>query len=104
MYAIISDRGRQYRAEVGARLVLDRAASLEPGASIETPVLFLCDADKGETTIGTPFVEGRKAVLRVIGHTRGGKGIAGTYKRRKDTRRRVGFRADQTTVEVVEIS
>ena len=102
MYAIISDRGRQYRAEVGARLVLDRAASLEPGASIETPVLFLCD--NGEATVGQPFIEGRKAVLRVLGHTRGGKGIAGTYKRRKDNRRRVGFRADQTTVEVVEIS
>ncbi|MFW5698423.1 MAG: 50S ribosomal protein L21 [Planctomycetota bacterium] len=100
MYAIIEDRGRQYRVAPGQRLVLDRAAA-EPGSTIEAPVLFVCDGDSVE--VGAPRLDGRKAVLKVLRHQRGPKVIAGTFRRRKDSRRRVGGRHEQTAVEVVEI-
>lgn len=100
MYAVIEDRGRQYKAEPGARLTLDRLDQ-EVGASLETSVLLI--ADGAQVEVGAPRLEGKKAVLKVLSHTRGKKGIAGTFKRRKDSRRRVGFRHEHTVVEVVSV-
>jgi len=97
MYAIIEDRGRQYRAEPGARLVLDRSPA-EIGAEVEVPVLLSADGDAVE--VGSPYLE-RAAKLRVLRHFRGEKGIVGTFKRRKDSRRRMGYRHEHTEVEVV---
>ncbi len=103
MYAVISDRNRQYRASPGDKLTFDRNEELQPGATIELPVLLL--ADNGSVKVGAPFVAGAKAVVKVIEHSLGEKITVGKYKRRKHmTNRRKGFRASYTTVEVVSIS
>ena len=101
MYAVISDRGRQYKAAAGDRLTIDRSEA-EVGASVDLPVLLVA-SDAG-VKVGAPFVAGAKAVIKVLSHVRGKKGIVGKYKRRKHQRRRHGFRAEQTVVEVVSIS
>ena len=100
MYAVIEDRGSQYRAAPGDKLTLDRLAA-EQGATVEVPVLLI--ADGANVTVGQPTIDGKKAVLKVLRHDKGPKVIAGTFKRRKDQRRRVGSRAAQTVVEVVSI-
>lgn len=100
MYAVIQDRGRQYRAGPGDELVLDRAGAAV-GETLELPVLLVAD-DQG-ARVGAPLVEGVHAVCKVVGHRRGRKGVAGVYKRRKDQRRRRGFRHDHTVVQVVSI-
>ncbi|MDA3961865.1 MAG: 50S ribosomal protein L21 [Planctomycetota bacterium] len=100
MYAVIDDRGRQYQAAPGDRITLDRLDS-EVGATVEAGVLLI--ADGAQVEVGAPHVAGKKAVLKVLSHTRGKKGIAGTFKRRKDSRRRIGFRHDHTVVEVVSV-
>ena len=103
MYAVISDRNRQYRASPGDKLVFDRNEAVEPGTTIELPVLLL--ADNGSVKVGAPFVAGAKAVVKVVQHTLGDKIYIGKYKRRKHmTNRRKGFRASQTIVEVVSIT
>ena len=103
MYAVISDRNRQYRAAAGDRLVLDRAEEHAVGATFEVPVLLI--ADGAAVTIGAPFVPGAKAVCKVLEHDKGDKITIGKYKRRKHmTNRRKGFRHSQTIVEVVSIS
>jgi large subunit ribosomal protein L21 len=66
------------------------------------PVLLI--ADDAGVKVGSPFVAGAKAVLKVVEHTRGDKIVIGKYKRRKHNLKRRGFRADQTVVEVVSIS
>jgi large subunit ribosomal protein L21 len=101
MYAVIQDRGHQYRATAGARLTIDRSQA-EVGATVEMPVLLI--ANGAELKVGAPYVAGAKAVLKVVEHTRGDKIIIGKYKRRKHSLRRRGFRADQTIVEVVSIT
>lgn len=102
MYAVISDRNRQYRATPGARLELD-LCSAEPGAVLELPVLLL--ADGAAVKIGAPFVAGATAKVKVLSHELGAKIIIGKYKHRKHmTNRRRGFRAEHTLVEVVSIS
>jgi large subunit ribosomal protein L21 len=101
MYAVIQDRGHQYHAKAGDKLTIDRHDA-EVGASIEMPLLLV--ADNGAVKVGAPFVAGGKAVLKVVEHTRGEKGIYGMFKRRKHSHKRRGFRADQTVVEVVAIN
>lgn len=102
MYAVIQDRNRQYRAQTGDKLTLDRA-EVEIGATIELPVLLLADA--GSVKVGAPFVAGAKATVKVLEHSLGDKIVVGKYKRRKHmTNRRKGYRHSQTVVEVVGIS
>lgn len=100
MYAIVKDRGHQYKVVAGERIEVDRLG-LEAGETLELPVLFFADGDAVE--VGTPFTA-KKAVCKVVGHSRGKKGIAGFFRRRKDSRRRVGFRHDHSTLEVVSIA
>jgi large subunit ribosomal protein L21 len=102
MYAVIQDRNRQYRAEPGAKLTLDRSEH-DVGATFEVPVLLV--ADGASVKVGAPFVAGAKAVCKVLEHVRGEKLTIGKYKRRKHmTNRRKGFRHEHTLVEVVSIA
>jgi large subunit ribosomal protein L21 len=103
MYAVISDRGRQFRAEPGAVLDLDLADGQEKGAKIELPVLLL--ADGATVKVGAPYVAGAKAVVEVIDPLiKGDKLRIGKYKRRKHMSLRAkGFRAQYTKVKVVSI-
>lgn len=100
MIAVIDDRGRQYRTQAGERLTLDRLDA-EVGSTLERSVLVTADGDQQQ--IGTPTVAGVTATLKVLSHGRGKKGVAGVFRKRKDSRRRVGYRHEQTTVEVVSI-
>ena len=99
MYAIVKDRGHQYKVATGERILVDRL-SAEAGSTIELPVLLFADGENVE--VGAPFTA-KKAVCKVIGNSRGKKGIAGFYRRRKDSQRRVGFRHDHSTLEIVSI-
>ncbi len=101
MYAVINDRGRQYKATAGVRLTIDRTEA-EVGSTFELPVLLLA-SDAG-VKVGAPAVPGAKAVCKVISHPRGEKGMVGKYKRRKRSMRRKGFRHEHSVVEVVSIS
>lgn len=101
MYAVIQDRNRQYRAQPGDKLTLDRSQA-EVGATLELPVLLVSDG--AAVKVGAPFVAGAKATVKVLSHTEGDKIVVGKYKRRKHmTNRRKGFRAAQTVVEVTAI-
>jgi large subunit ribosomal protein L21 len=54
--------------------------------------------------VGSPFVAGAKAVVKVLQHSLGDKITVGKYKRRKHvTNRRKGFRHQHTVVEVISI-
>lgn len=102
MYAVISDRNRQYRTAPGERLELDKVEA-EPGAVLELPVLLV--ADGAAVKVGAPFVAGATAKVKVLSHQKGDKITIGKYKHRKHmTNRRQGFRAESTVVEVVSIS
>ena len=102
MYAVISDRNRQYRAAPGDRLELDRLEAA-PGSELELPVLLI--ADGAAVKIGSPYVAGATAKIKVLRDQLGDKVIIGKYKHRKHmTNLLRGFRAIMTVVEVVSIS
>ena len=100
MFAIVETSGRQYRVEMGMTITVDRIKA-EVGDTITLDrVLLFSDA---EVKVGTPILEGATVTAKVLGHNRGEKVITFKYRRRKRSRRRVGFRAAQTQLEIGSI-
>lgn len=100
MYAIIRDRGTQYRIEKGQ--VLDIALiDAEPGSQLELSEVLLIGGE--QTHVGTPLVAGAKVLARVIGDTKGDKIIVFKYKNKKRYRRRTGHRQNYTSIAISDI-
>ncbi len=101
MYAVIEDRDQQYRVAPGERVLLPLNAALESGASVTFDKVCLVGGD--EPRIGTPFVDGVSVTATVLGTVKGPKQVIQKFKRRKNFRRRTGFRAKFTEVRIDEI-
>ena len=99
MFAVIKTGGKQYRVAAEDKVKVARLAD-EPGATIEiTDVLMV----GGESPlIGNP-VQGATVAAEVIAHGRGPKVIAFKKRRRKNSRRKRGFREDFTLIRITEI-
>jgi large subunit ribosomal protein L21 len=95
--AIISVGGKQYRVHEGARLLVDRL-SQEEGKTFHPQALLV--ADNGKTDLAP---KGFNVTARVVGHVRGDKVHIGKYKRRTGYRRKTGFRAALTELEIEKL-
>lgn len=101
MYAIVESGGKQYRAEPGRMLKLEKLEG-EKGAQVElTRVLLVADGEN--VKVGTPMVEGARVVSEIVRQGRGPKISVFKFKRRKKYRRHMGHRQALTTVRVKEI-
>lgn len=101
MYAIVRSGGRQYRAEPGRLLTVNRLQA-EAGSEIElTDVLLVADGE--QVTIGTPTVAGAKVLTEVVEHGRGDKVIVFKYKPKVRYRKKTGHRQPFTRLRVREI-
>ena len=101
MYAVIKHGGKQYKVHQGDILELDRIEGVEPKETIEINEVILVKGD--DVKVGSPVVEGAKVVLEVINQARGKKVVIFKKRRRKDSKRKRGFRRDITRVVVKEI-
>lgn len=101
VYAIIRDRGTQYRIEKGQVLEI-ALIDAEPGSQLElSEVLMIGGSDQSQ--VGTPLVAGAKVLARVLGETKGDKIIVFKYKNKKRYRRRTGHRQQYTSIAISEI-
>ena len=101
MYAIIRSGGKQYRAEVGGTIDVDRLP-LDVDESIEiADVLLIADGD--ETRIGQPRVDGASVRATVVEQFRGKKIIVYKYRQRTNYRRKQGHRQYYTRLRIEEI-
>ena len=101
MYAIIRDRGMQYRVEEGQVVEVARLDA-EPGSQVElAEVLLIGGAD--QTLVGAPLVAGAKVLGRVLGDVKGDKIVVFRYKNKKRYRRRTGHRQNYTRIAISEI-
>jgi len=101
MYAIVQTSGKQYRVEPGATIEVDRM-SAEVGSEIALDRVLLV-AGEDDVKVGTPLVDGAVVKAKVLSHPKGDKVITFKMRRRKRSRRRVGFRASLTTLEILGI-
>ena len=101
MYAVVRDRGAQYRVEEGQTLDV-ALLDAEPGDQVTLDeVLLVGGAD--DVKIGAPLVANASVIAEVIGEARGEKIVVFKYKRKKRYRRRTGHRQDYTRLAIREI-
>ncbi len=99
-YAIIESGGKQYRAEKGTTLVVDRLKADE-GAKVNLrAVMFAGDDD---VVLAGADLEKVKVEATVAGHERGEKIRIFKYKAKKGYRKRAGHRSELTRLEVTEV-
>lgn len=102
MYAIIRDRGMQYRVEAGQVLTIDLIDDAEPGSALElNEVLLVGDAER--VLVGAPTVAGAVVRAEVLGMRKGDKIIVFRYRNKKRYRRRTGHRQRYTQIKINEI-
>ena len=102
MYAIIEDGGKQYKVRQGDKVCVELKDLPEEQQTLEFDrVLFYHDDEA--TLVGQPLVEGTKVVGKVNGVAQGPKLYPSQYRRRKNSRRRIGHRQKYLEVEITEI-
>lgn len=98
MYAVIETGGKQYRVQEGDVLYVEKL-DVNVGETVTVDKVFLLEKD-GVVKVGTPVVDGAKAVLKVVEHGKGDKIIVFRYKAKKNVRRKQGHRQPYTKVVV----
>ena len=98
-YAVISIGNKQYRVREGQRLLVDRLPHDE-GKTFH-PDLIMLGGD-GDAKLGSDL-KGQQVTVKVAEHVKGKKIIVGKHKRRTGYKRRNGFRASLTRIEVQSI-
>jgi large subunit ribosomal protein L21 len=100
-YAIIRSGGKQFRVEPGATVRVPKVKTKQAGDNVEFEVLAISD-DNG-VKLGSPLVDGARAVGTIVEHGRGEKIIVFKKKRRKQYKRTKGHRQDYTAVKIDSI-
>jgi large subunit ribosomal protein L21 len=100
MFAVIKAGGKQYRVAAEDVIRIDRVGQ-EPGQVVEFGEVLLLGGDT--PTIGTPTVAGATVAGEVLQHARGDKVIAFKKRRRKNSRRKRGYRHDFSLIRITEI-
>ncbi len=101
MYAVIRDRGREFKVGEGDVIQLDRNR-LEKGETIEFDEVLLC-SDKDGVQVGQPLVSGAKVTAEVLGEAKGKKIVVLKFRKRKDSRTKRGHRQTYTAVRITSI-
>jgi large subunit ribosomal protein L21 len=101
MYVLMDFKGKQYKAEKGARLKVDRVDA-EPGASLDIDSVLLHSGDT--VSVGTPYIAGAKVQAVVESHGKERKIIVFKYKPKKDYRRKQGHRQGYSIIKIEDIT
>jgi large subunit ribosomal protein L21 len=102
MYAIITDGNRQYKVEEGQELSIDYREA--PAGEKLTFDRVLAVSGEGDVRLGAPLVEGASVTAEVLGPGQGPKHVVQKMRRRKNFRRKTGFRAMATRVRIDKIT
>ena len=102
MYAIITDGNRQYKVEPGQEIVVDYRET-PAGEKFKFEKVLVVGGD-GDAKLGSPLVKGASVTAEVLGPVHGEKHVIQKMRRRKNFRKKTGFRAMFTRVRIAEIS
>ena len=100
MFAVIKTGGRQYRVVPDDVLEIGKIAG-DVGTIVQLGEVLLVGAD--QPVLGTPTVAGATVAAEVLQHKRGPKVIAFKKRRRKNSRRKRGYRDEITVLRITEI-
>jgi large subunit ribosomal protein L21 len=94
--------GKQYKAEVGKVLIIEKLET-PTGDEVRFDDVLLI-SDEGAVTVGSPVITGASVTGKVVRQDRGEKLIIFKYKSKKRYRRKTGHRQWRTQVLVQAIS
>ena len=100
MFAVIKTGGRQYRVVPDDVLEIGKIAG-EVGTIVQLGEVLLLGGD--QPVLGAPTVAGASVAAEVLQHKRGPKVIAFKKRRRKNSRRKRGYRDEITVLRITEI-
>ncbi|HET7493745.1 MAG TPA: 50S ribosomal protein L21 [Bradyrhizobium sp.] len=100
MFAVIKTGGRQYRVVPDDVLEIGKIAG-DVGTIVQLGEVLLVGGES--PVLGTPTVAGASVAAEVLQHKRGPKIIAFKKRRRKNSRRKRGYRDEITVLRVTEI-
>jgi large subunit ribosomal protein L21 len=100
MYALVEFKGKQYKAETGAVLKVDKIDA-EPGSRIDIDSVLLVSGDT--VTVGSPYVQGVRVTATVESHGKDKKIIIFKYMPKKDYRRKNGHRQQFSIIKIGDI-
>ena len=103
MYAIISDSGRQIKVEQGQELLVDYR-DVAAGEKITFDRVMAVSNGSGDLKLGAPLVSGASVVAEVIGPEKGPKLVVQKMRRRKNFRKKTGFRGVLTKIRINSIT
>jgi large subunit ribosomal protein L21 len=101
MYALVEIKGKQYKAEKGAVLLVDKFDN-QAGDKVEFDSVLLISGE-GDTKIGAPYVDGAKVTAVVKSNVKDKKVVVFKFKKRKGYQRTQGHRQNYTLLRVEEI-
>jgi len=100
MFAVIKAGGKQYRVAPEDVIRIDRVTG-EPGQIVEFGEVLVLGGDTPQ--LGTPTISGATVAGEVLHHDRGDKVIAFKKRRRKNSRRKRGYRHEFSVIRITEI-
>ena len=100
MFAVIKTGGRQYRVVPDDVLEITKIAG-DVGTIVQLGEVLVLGGDT--PTLGMPTVAGASVAAEVLQHKRGPKVIAFKKRRRKNSRRKRGYRDEITVLRITEI-
>ncbi|MCL2715362.1 MAG: 50S ribosomal protein L21 [Alphaproteobacteria bacterium] len=100
MFAVIKTGGRQYRVVPDDVVEIGKIAG-EVGTIVQLNEVLVVGGDT--PILGAPLVAGASVAAEVLQHKRGPKVIAFKKRRRKNSRRKRGYRDELTVLRVTEI-
>ena len=100
MFAVIKTGGRQYRVVPDDVLEIGKIAG-DVGTIVQLGEVLVVGGDT--PVLGAPTVAGASVAAEVLDHKRGPKVIAFKKRRRKNSRRKRGYRDEITVLRVTEI-
>ncbi len=102
MYAVVRIGGRQYHAEIGKTIVVEKLLG-EVGEKLEFNEVLLVSRD-GDALVGQPLVEGASVKAEIVGQIKGKKIIVFKYRPKQRYRRKQGHRQQYTRLLIDDIS
>jgi len=108
MYAVIEQGGKQYKVSDGDTVLIELTDVADDAETIALDKVLMV-ADGENITVGTPYVEGAKVVGRFAATAadavvKGQKLYPMHFRRRKNSKKRIGHRQKHLQVTIESIS
>jgi large subunit ribosomal protein L21 len=102
VFGVVQIRSHQFKVSPDDLIYVDKINGVDVNDVVSLPRVLML-GNKGSTVIGRPTVPGAEVVALVEEQVRDGKKTIFKMKRRKNHRRRNGFRAQLTGLRILEV-